>query len=131
MKTASRLFFWCAIAVAIVACASASVPVHNFNAVPFGAKSSPSLDQIGKTIMLAGNSVGWQMVEAKPGHIIATYKIRSHLAVVDVTYNTSTYNIAFQHGDPGLKYDGQTIHQNYNGWVEDLERVIRARLNAL
>jgi hypothetical protein len=132
MRAAASWFFsWCAILVAVAACASASVPVHNFSGVPLGAKSSPGLEQIGKTIVQAGSSAGWQMSEVKPGHIIGTYRIRRHLAVVDVTYNTAAYNITFQHGDPGLKYDGQTIHQNYNTWVEELERVIRAHLSAL
>lgn len=50
---------------------------------------------------------------------------------MDIPYDTKSYGIVFKEGDAGLKYDGQNIHQNYNGWVEDLERVIRVHLNAL
>jgi len=30
-----------------------------------------------------------------------------------------------------LNYDGSTIHANYNGWVQNLERAIRAQVSAL
>ena len=131
MKTMFRLLFCSLAAIVIGACASASVPVRNFAAVPIAAKSNPTLDQVGKTIAKAGAAAGWQMSEIKPGHIIGTYKIRSHTAVVDVVYSTASYDITFKTGDPALKYDGQNIHQNYNGWVENLELIIRSHVNAL
>jgi hypothetical protein len=131
MEAICRFLFWFLTAVTIAACASASVPVHNFSGVPVGAKSDPTLEQVGKTIAKAGVSAGWQMSEIRPGHIVGTYKIRRHLAVVDVTYTTKTYDIKYKDGTADLRYDGQNIHQNYNTWVEELERVIRAHLSAL
>jgi hypothetical protein len=131
MQAISRFLLWSALALVLAACASASVPVHNFTAVPVGAKSTPSLEDVGKAISRAGMAAGWQMSEVRPGHIIGSYRVRRHLAVVDVTYSTSTYDIKFKDGDAGLKYDGQTIHQNYNTWVEELDKVIRAHLSAL
>lgn len=131
MQSISR-FLCCSFAlIAIGACASASVPVRNFSAVPIVAKSKPTLDEVGKAIVKAGTAGGWQMSDIKPGHIIATYKIRRHVAVADVTYSTSTYDIIFKSGDPGLKYDGQTIHQNYNDWADNLELLIRSHVSAL
>lgn len=131
MQAISRFLICSFAAITVGACASASVPVHNFSAIPIGAKSNPTLDDVGKAIVKAGLVAGWQMSEVKPGYIIGTYRIRSHVAVVDVTYSTTTYDITFKSGDPGLKYDGQTIHQNYNGWVENLEVLIRSHVNAL
>lgn len=132
MQGVSRLVMsWSAIVVVIAACASGSVPVHNFSAVPLGAKSNPSLEEVGKAIVRGGAAAGWQMNEVKPGHIIGSYRIRRHLAVVDVTYSTKTYDIKFKDGDAGLKYDGYNIHENYNRWVEELDKVIRAHLSAL
>ena len=133
MGAKSRFFAWAVVAVAVAACASAQLPVHNFSAVPIGAKSSPTLDQVGKVIVKAGAAAGWQMSEIKPGVLIGTYKIRTHTAIVEVTHDTATYNITFQQGDPGLRYDPKekTIHQQYNVWVEALETVIRSHLNAL
>jgi len=133
MQAISRLLICSFAAITVGACASASVPVRNFAAVPIGAKSPPTLDDVGKAIVKAGVAAGWQMSDIKPGYIIGTYKIRKHMAVVDVMYSTTTYNIAFKTGDESLRYDSQaqTIHQNYNGWVENLEVLIRAHVNAL
>lgn len=131
MQAISRVFLWAAFPLAMIACASASVPVQNFSGVPIGAKQSPSLEEIGKAITRGGSAAGWQMSEVRPGHIVGTYRIRKHLALVDVTYSTSTYDIKFKDGDPGLRYDGTNIHQNYNDWVAELEKVIRAHLSAL
>ena len=131
MQAVSRFFVYSFVAIAIVACASAKVPVHNYSGVPISAKSNPTLDDVGKAIVKGGTAAGWQMSEIKPGAIIATYKVRTHTAVVDVKYTTATYDIVFQTGDPGLKYDAGTIHQNYNTWVENLELLIRTHVNAL
>lgn len=131
MQAISRFLICSFAAITVGACASASVPVHNFSAVPIAAKSNPKLDDVGKAIVKAGTAAGWQMSDVKPGYIIGTYRIRRHVAVVDVTYTTTTYDITFKSGDPGLKYDGQTIHQNYNEWVENLEVLIRSHVNAL
>jgi hypothetical protein len=133
MQAISRFLRWSLLALVLAACASASVPVRNFTAVPVGAKSTPSLEEVGKAISRAGLAAGWQMSDVRPGHIIGSYRVRRHLAVVDVTYSTSAYDINFKDGDAGLKYDGQTktIHQNYNTWVEELDKVIRAHLSAL
>lgn len=120
-----------ATAIAIAACASARVPVQNYQNVPIEAKSNPSLEQVGKAIITASQAAGWQANELKPGSIVALYKIRTHTAVVDIAYTTKAYNITFRDGDPGLKYDGQSIHQNYNDWVQSLERVIRVHVNSL
>ena len=133
MQAISRFLIYSFFAIILGACASASVPVHNFSAVPITAKSTPTLDDVGKAIVKAGIAAGWQMSDIKPGYIIGTYKVRKHTAIVDVTYSPTTYNIVFKSGDENLKYDSQaqTIHQNYNGWVENLDVLIRAHVNSL
>jgi hypothetical protein len=131
MTAVRRAFVGTATVIAIAACASASVPVQNYQAVPIAAKTNPSLDQIGKAIVSGSSAAGWQANEVRPGVIVATYKIRQHFAIVDIAYTNNAYNITFKEGDPGLKFDGSTIHQNYNGWVNNLEKVIRAHVNAL
>lgn len=131
MQAISRAFLGPALAVVMAACASASVPVRNFENVPVNAKQNPSLEEVGKAIIRGGTAAGWQMSEVRPGHAVGTYRIRRHLAVVDVTYTTSAFDIKFKDGDPGLRYDGTNIHQNYNDWVAELEKVIRAHLSGL
>jgi hypothetical protein len=93
-------------------------------------KSNPSLGEIGKTIVSAGVSLGWQMKETKPGYIMGTYSTGNLVAVVDVIYNTKSYSIAHK-DSTGLSYTGQSVHERYNMWVRNLDQRIRAQLSAL
>jgi hypothetical protein len=52
------------------------------------------------------------------------------MAVVDVNYTPQTYSITYKDSS-NLGYDGQSIHKNYNGWVQNLDKAIRAQLGAL
>ena len=53
--------------------------------------------------------------------------MRSHVAVVDVTYTTKAYSIRYK-DSTNLGYDGEGIHPNYNGWIDRLDAAIRAEL---
>jgi hypothetical protein len=44
-----------------------------------------------------------------------------------VTYDTKTYNIQYKDSS-NLDYNGTSIHKNYNGWVENLDKAIRSQL---
>ena len=106
-------------------------PIHSVSNAPISTtKSNPSLDEVGKAIVRAGVSLGWQMKETKPGNIMGTYSTQNLVAVVDVTYNTKSYSIAHK-DSTGLSYTGQAIHERYNMWVWNLDQRIRAHLSAL
>lgn len=106
-------------------------PVYNVtNASVSTAKSNPSLDEIGRTIVQAGAALGWQMKQVKPGYILGTLNIRKHVAVVDINYSAKSYSIQYKDSTE-LNYDGASIHPNYNGWVQNLDNRIRAQLSAL
>ena len=130
-----RVTKWVAIAASVlvmfaVGCRG-SVPVYNVTNTPVAAsKPNPSLDEVGKAIQRAGVQLGWEMKEMKPGYIVGTLNIRKHLAVVDVNYSTRSYSITYKDSTE-LQYDGKSIHQNYNGWVQNLDKGIRAQLSAL
>lgn len=78
--------------------------------------------------MRAGKSAGWQMKEMKPGYIFGTLNVRKHVAVVDVNYSVKSYSIRYKDSTE-LNYDGGKIHPNYNGWIQNLDKAIRAQLN--
>ena len=106
-------------------------PIHSVSGAPIStSKSNPSLGEIGKAIVSAGVSLGWQMKETKPGNITGTYSTQNLVAVVDVNYNTKSYSIAHK-DSTGLSYTGQTVHERYNIWVRNLDQKIRAQLSAL
>jgi hypothetical protein len=108
-----------------------SVPVYNVTDAPVAAsKPNPGLDEIGKAIQRAGAQLGWQMKEMKPGYIVGTLNVRNQLAAVDVNYSTRSYSITYK-DSAELQYDGKAIHRNYNGWIQSLDKGIRAQLSGL
>ena len=126
---------WLAIAASVLVLLAggcrAPMPVYNVTDAPVAAsKPSPSLDEVGKAIHRAGVALGWQMKETKPGHMLATLALRKHVAVVDVNYGVKSYSIRYKDSTE-LGYDGQNIHPNYNGWVQNLDKGIRAQLSLL
>ena len=114
----------------VAACAPA--PVLNVSNAPVetASRQKASLDEVGKAITRAGVALHWEMKTVKPGNIVGTLKWNVHLAVVDITYDTKTYSITYK-DSTNLKYNGETIHKNYNRSIKNLDRDIRAQLSAL
>lgn len=111
------------VAVATVSCRTA--PVFNVVNAPF-TQPAPSLEDADSAIKRAGAALGWQMKTSEPGKILATLPIRSHVAIVDVTFNQKEFSIMYR-DSTNLKYDGTEIHSNYNGWIQNLRNGIIAQ----
>lgn len=114
--------------MALIGCRTA--PVYNVTDTAVNVSGKATADDVKQAIMSAGAGLGWQMKEVKPGHIVGSLFIRKHSAVVDIPYSTKSYSITYKDSTE-LKYDGTNIHNNYNGWVQNLDRAIQARLSAL
>ena len=67
---------------------------------------------------------------ATPGLVTGRLDLRGHRAVVDVKYSAKDYSITYK-DSTNLDYTGTQIHKNYNGWIENLDRDIRANLLSL
>lgn len=120
-----------ALAFLLIACAGATV--QNVDNAPINvASTNYDLSDVAKAIQRAGAGLGWQMKEETPGHIVGTLYLRSHVAVVDITYTLDEYSINYKDSQ-NLKYDptNNTIHKNYNGWIQNLTRAIDSQLVAL
>jgi hypothetical protein len=89
-----------------------------------------SADQVKVAIVRAGSALGWQVREEAPGKLVATLVLRSHTAVVEIPYSAASYSVRYKSSIDLNEGDGQ-IHKNYNGWVENLDRDIRANLLSL
>ena len=89
-------------------------------------------DDIYKAIARAGASLGWNMQKKSDGVILATLNLRDHQAVVIIKYTKENYSIMYE-SSVNLKFDAkdQTIHSNYNGWIQNLENAITAQVNFL
>jgi hypothetical protein len=49
---------------------------------------------------------------------------------VDIRYDTSSYDITYRDSH-NLDYDGEKIHSNYNGWIQNLDDAIQNELMTL
>ena len=112
-----------ALALSLASCRTA--PIQNISGAPVPA--GKTAQQVGDAIVAAGNSLGWQMKPAGPGRMTGTLLLRDHQAVVDIAYSAAAYSITYKDSS-NLKYDGTTIHSNYNGWIQNLDKAIRVRL---
>ena len=84
-------------------------------------------DQVRNAIIAAGTGLGWVMTPVSPGLVSGRLMLREHTAVVDVRYSATTYSITYK-DSTNLNYRDGQIHKNYNGWIENLDRDIRAGL---
>lgn len=105
--------------------------VYNVNDAPvMSGKENISLEQMRRAIIAAGATLGWNMTEASPGKIEGVLFLRSHVAKVDIPYNTKNYSIKYK-DSTDLDYDGQKIHSNYNGWIQNLDKAIKTQISLL
>ena len=131
------------IAVVLVAGCSRTGLVYNVTdaAITPVLGNELSLDQVTRAIVAAGVAAGampgparvfWNMRVVEPGHILAKLHIRSHMATVDIKYTTKSYTITYN-TSTNLHYnpDGNTIHSNYNGWIQNLNNAINGQLATL
>ena len=103
--------------------------VYNVQNAP-GADKAVSMADVEMAIRRAGHGLGWQIVPQGPGRADGILVLRGHRAVVDITYDTRNYSITYK-DSTNLHYDGTTIHSNYNGWIQNLDKAIRKELLAL
>ena len=125
-----KTFFVAMIVVTMVLVGCRSTPVYNVTDMPVTASSNAKAEDVKKAIFAAGASLGWQMKEVEPGHIVGSLFVRKHSAIVDIPYSTESYSIQYKDSTE-LGYDGTNIHSNYNGWIQNLNRAIQVRLALL
>ena len=124
------------IGLGLVLLASCTEPLYNVSdsAITLMSGDEPDLEQVTKAILVAGITTppGWSMTVVKPGHILASLRIREHFINVDITYTTESYNITYKNST-NLRYDAgeNTIHRSYNRWLEHLDRTIRQNISLI
>jgi len=111
-------------ALSLSACRGA--PVYNVQSAVMATPADAKLEDVAGVIKRAGAGLGWQMADQGPGQIEGKLFLRSHMAVVSITFDTKKFSIFYKDSND-LDYDGTTIHKNYNGWVQNLEKAILAQ----
>ena len=107
-------------------------PVYNVVSAPIPPSPAATLDNIEKAIIRAGLQLGWRIEPKSPGKAEGVLLIRTHTAVVDITYDTKSFSITYK-SSVNLDFDPKdnTIHSNYNGWIKNLEKAITVQASVL
>jgi len=121
-KLVAKLAVLLIVTVGLAACRTA--PIYNVESEKFA--GTATLGERAEQIKRAGAGLGWIMDEVRPGVIQATLNIRTHQAVTLINYTPTTFSIHYE-SSSNLKYDGNQIHSNYNGWIQNLEHAIVAQ----
>ena len=119
-----------ALALLLGACRTAPVIYEVKDATVTTNVPNASKEDVRKAIMRAGAGLGWQMADNGPNAMIGTLLLRTHKAVVDIPYSATQYSITYK-DSTNLNYNGKSIHSNYNGWIQNLDKAIRAQLTTL
>ena len=110
----------------------AGAPVFNVQSAAIPASPAVTMGNLEKAIIRAGLTLGWEVTPKEPGKAEAVLNIRRHRAIVEITYDTTSFSIHYK-DSINLDYDARekTIHSNYNGWIRNLEKAIRAQVLVL
>lgn len=105
-------------------------PIYNVTGAIVGSGSGKvlTLAQVEKAILTASKRRQWLTRKRGDGHIEAWIVVREqHKAVVDIRFTTEVYNITYK-SSQNLRYNGRSVHRNYNKWVKNLEGKINETL---
>ena len=110
----------------------AGTPIFNVESAPIPPNPAATLENIEKAIMRAGLTLGWQIAPKGAGRAEGVLVLRTHRAIVDITHDTRVFSITYK-DSVNLSYreSDRTIHSNYNGWIQNLEKAIRAQVTVL
>lgn len=121
-----------AIAVTFAVGGCRTAPIYNVSSAPVTptGSSEVTMDQVRDAIIRAGGGLGWNMKPVEPGHILGALHLRSHVAKVDIHYDTESYSITYR-DSTNLEYQDGNIHSNYNGWIQNLDTAIQNHITMI
>jgi len=118
--------------VGLASCRSSSLVNYESIGIVTASGKELTMDQVKQAIIIGGAARGWTMAPAEPGHMIGTLNLRSHVAIVDIIYDTQKYSITYKDSTNlnfGKNSDGtEYIHSNYIGWIKFLKESINVSL---
>jgi hypothetical protein len=110
----------------------AGAPIYDVSGanVTAAAGKSVEADQVKLAIIRAGGKLGWKIDETTSGQLRGMLMLRAHTAIIDIMYDENTYSIKYN-SSTNLEHSKGTIHKNYNGWIQNLQREIDVELGNL
>lgn len=109
-----------------------SVPIMNVTDATVASATGKALsdEQVRGAIIRAGSALGWQIKDEGPNLLRGTLILRTHTAVVDIPYSSTSFSIKYR-SSVNLDEKNGNIHKNYNGWIQNLTKGINAQLALL
>ena len=108
-----------------------AAPVQNVDSAPLYAPPGASLELIKEGIIRAGYRRDWEIAEIGPRHLEAKVVVRGkHTAIVDIYFDRKSFSIVYK-DSKNLNYDGESIHSNYNQWVQNLKKDIQKEMRLI
>jgi hypothetical protein len=86
-----------------------------------------ALSDVERAVIEGARVRDWQPRVLEPGHIEAVLYIRSHVAKVDIHFDTESFSITYK-DSVNLDYKNGRIHRNYNKWVQNLNNDIQSKI---
>jgi hypothetical protein len=124
MRLAPRLFVTVSFAcLALFVACRTLVPIAVVHDAPLLSTPDSTLAEVTEAIGVAALSLGWEVEKESPNALRATLRLRSHVAVVRIEYDTRTFSI-LPVETQNIKREGDLIHPNYNGWIQNLQKRI-------
>lgn len=121
-----------AVALTLVVLAGCrTAPIHNVQNAPITPTGDEiTMEEVKDAIIRAGSGLGWRMRQVEPGLIVGTLNVRDHMAEVEISYDTDSYDITYKDSN-NLDKKGNEIHSNYNGWIQNLDNSIQNNIAML
>jgi hypothetical protein len=119
-----RILIAVALALAVTACSTTRI--RNVENQPISLRAQQN--NVGAAIERTLSRRGWTVQARREGAVDAYLTGRDYRADITVTYTQTTYSI-LNRGSEGLDQRGRRIHENYNRWIETLNRDLARALS--
>jgi hypothetical protein len=97
---------------------------------PIQVPAGTTIDAVKRAVRKAMYLKDWQISEAGPDRINGLYKKGVKYTIeIEVTYSPQSVEFKYKNSS-GLNYEGGLIHRTYNERLADLEKAMRAELDA-
>ena len=132
MKKLLMLMIAAVATLSFLGCGTPPVYNVNNNSIAVSADKKATMEDVEKAILRAGGGLGWIIKKNRPGELTGTLILRTHTAIVSIKHTTQEYSITYVNST-NLNYDptNNTIHSNYNGWIQNLNKAIQVQLGLL
>lgn len=119
-----RVLIVVALALAVAGCSTTRI--QNIENQPISLRAQQH--DVGATIERTLSRRGWTVQARREGAVDAYLTGRDYRADITVNYTQTTYSIV-NRGSEGLDQRGRRIHENYNRWIQTLNRDLARALS--